>query len=535
MATMSAGWRGMWRRGYVEIAVLLLGLTAVLLAAPLNSDSAYNIVVARRLLEGDRLYVNVMDFNPPLIFWMMTIPAVVGRAFDWSDARVVSLFVSAVVWISGGLAVAVLARTPEAARLLRSSTIASFLAALVLLLVYQVGQREQLAALLSLPYALLAARAASGQASPARLGVWCGLLAGVGMAIKPFFAAPWLAMEAVVFALRGRRGLLRSEVGAAMLMQCVYVATVWVVDTPYFTRMVPLAMEWYGAYDADRAALVTELRFVVLAAIGAGAIAVPHWLPRGFAGVCAQVFGAATLGWLASYIAQGKGWSYHLLPAEAFALTAFAALGVAMQGLATEARFQRSVRRLGAAVAVGAVAASPALSDATRQSVARILRPRPVHQDWFAEMLAVTERHAGGEPVYVMSTSAWPAFPLVNLARLRWPYPYQLLWPIPALYAGADDRPYRSPEQHDELEAEFFSSVVGGLVRVPPKLLIVERGAGLQAMRGRPFDFVEYFSGSPEFRALFQRYHRLALIEKWGIYERRDDLVTGATPESSTP
>lgn len=31
--------------------------------------------MARRLLEGDRLYVDVMDFNPPLIFCMMTIPA----------------------------------------------------------------------------------------------------------------------------------------------------------------------------------------------------------------------------------------------------------------------------------------------------------------------------------------------------------------------------------------------------------------------------------------------------------------------------
>ena len=97
----------MLRLGYLEIAVLILGLTAVLLAAPLNSDSAYNIMVGRRLLDGERLYVHVMDFNPPLIFWLMTIPAAIGRAFDWSDARVVSLFVSAVMWISGGLAVVV--------------------------------------------------------------------------------------------------------------------------------------------------------------------------------------------------------------------------------------------------------------------------------------------------------------------------------------------------------------------------------------------------------------------------------------------
>ena len=525
MATMSGSWREVWHRGNLEIVVVLIGLTAVLLAVPLNSDSAYNMMVARRLFEGDQLYVNVMDFNPPLIFWLMTIPAAVGRAFDWSDARVVSLFVSAVMWTSGGLAVAVLAPTQDAGRLLRSSVVASLLAALVLLLVYQVGQREQLAAMLSLPYALLAARAASGQTSTPRLAIVCGLLAGVGMAIKPFFAAPMLAMEAVVVALQGPRGVMRPEVVAAVLVQCLYVAAVWVVDSAYFTRMVPLAMEWYGAYDADRVTMVTEVRVLVLAAIGIGALAVPHWLPRGFAGVCARVFGAATIGWLASYIAQGKGWSYHLLPAEAFALAALAALGVAIQRIPTGARFERRVRRFGATVALGAVAASPVLASLAYRAAADVQRPQEVRRDWFAEMLAIIERHAGGEPVYVMSTSAWPAFPLANMARLRWPYPYQLLWPIPALYSGAVDGSYRSPEQHGELEAEFFNSVVAGLVRVPPKLLIVERGAGLQGMPGRTFDFVAYFSGAPEFAALFQRYHRLTLIEKWEIYERRDEVA----------
>lgn len=516
---MIGGLHRAWRLGYVEIAVLLLGLTAVLVAAPLNSDSASNLVVARRLLGGDRLYEDVMDFNPPLIFWLMTIPAAVGRAVDWSDARVVGLFVSAVAWTSAGFSIAVLAQT-SASRLLRSSVIASFLAALVVLLVYQVGQREQIAAMLSLPYALLAARVASGQTSPTWLAVLCGLGAGLGMAIKPFFNAPWLAMEAVVFALRGHRRVLRPETGAAVLIQGVYAVAVWVADPAYFTHMVPLAMEWYGAYEAGRAALVTDIRFVGLAAAGLGAVAVPSWLPPGLAGACARVFGAGTLGWLGSYVAQGKGWSYHLLPAEAFALTALAALGVAIRSLAVGSRFERGLRRFGTAVAIGAVALAPLLADVTRRSLAGVLGPRQTRSDWFADMLSVVERRAGGEPVYVMSPSAWPAFPLVNLAGLSWPFPYQHLWPIPALYAGPDGASYRRPESQGRLEAEFFSSVVAGLVRTPPKLLIVERGSALQAMGGRPFDFTEYFSGSPEFSALFRRYDRIGFIEKWEIYER---------------
>jgi hypothetical protein len=51
-------------------------------------------------------------------------------------------------------------------------------------------------------------------------------------------------------------------------------------------------------------------------------------------------------------------------------------------------------------------------------------------------------------------------------------------------------------------------------------VLVVDRRADLQAMHGQRFDFVEYFSGSAEFRALMARYRRIGFIGPWEVFER---------------
>lgn len=522
MASESGRLIAAMRHGDVEILALLMCATVALVAAPLNSDSAYILVAARRLLAGDRLYVDLIETNPPMSFWLMSIPAAVGKLVVLPDAQLIGLFTAAVLWISTGMTAGVFSTTPDSSRLLRFAVLGSYLGAVVLLALSQVGQREQLAAILFLPYAVLAARATRGHPSPLRLGVSCGVVTGLGLAIKPFFLAPWLAIEFALLITQGRRALARPEVVAAALIQVVYAAAVLAVNPEYLSGMAPLISAYYGAYEIDRLSIMTSNRVLLLAAIGLGAIVVPAWLPKGMASACGRIFGAATLGWVVVFVVQGKGWLYHLLPGQVAATSAVAALGVAAWRTITEWRVQvRWVSLAALLVAAAAVAAggrsSYRVAGMTRE--VRGLFHVPKAPDWFNEMSGTVERLAAGQPVYVMSTSVWPAFPIVNLARATWPYHYHFLWPIPSLYAGPGGAAYRLPEDQDRKERAFFDTVVADLVRIPPRLLLVEHGTTLQAMAGRPFDFIAYFSGSPEFRALFQRYRRLKEIDKWDVYE----------------
>jgi len=503
--------------------VLVLLAAGLLIVAPLNADAGYCLVASRRVLAGQRLYVDMIETNPPFIFWLMMVPALAGQLLSIGDARTVGIFAAAVLLISSVTTVRVFNLPPALPRVLRFGLLAGFLTALVAPYLGQVGQREQLAAMLLLPYAALAVRAMQGLAADRPISIWCGVLGGIGLAIKPFFLAAWLAIEVAVVLSRHRVGITRrAEVWSVVLVQCAYAVLVLTLTPEYRTHAVPLAQAMYGSYGISRAVVGSNRRFLMLSGIAIATLLTAQLSPRSAASAHARVFGAATVGWLLAYVVQGKGWQYHLLPAIPYATAAMIAAAVAAAGSLSRSRDRKS--RAGAALLLLAVIAIgiwvvPTTARFSRGSF-RMLRDQ--YPQSLRKMIATVDEVAPGEPIYVMSTNVWPTFPLVNLTSAPWPYRYHFLWTLPALYAGAERHaPYRRPHEQGPIERQFFDTVVGDLVRVPPRVLIVERGPYLQAMDGRQFDFIEYFAASAEFRALMTRYRRLGFIERWEVFELR--------------
>ena len=71
--------------------LLLVLVAAAISVAPLNTDSGWLLVAARRLLDGDRLYVDIIEVNPPLIVWLLLPSAWVGRHLAIGDTIVVAV------------------------------------------------------------------------------------------------------------------------------------------------------------------------------------------------------------------------------------------------------------------------------------------------------------------------------------------------------------------------------------------------------------------------------------------------------------
>jgi hypothetical protein len=511
-------------RSRPELLVLILAAMGVVAAAPLNTDTGYCLIAGRRLLEGSRLYVDMIETNPPMIFWLMAALARIGPHLALSDAQLVGGFVAVLLLVSGTTTIWILGMPPRVPRAVQFVAVGAFLGALTLPYVSWTGQREQVAAILFLPYVMLISRVATGVKVATPLAVWCGVLAAVGLAIKPFFLAAWIAVELMLVLSLGRLATAnRVEVWVVALLQAVYAALVLTLTPEYITRIYPLARAFYGAYGNPWSHILSSRAFLTLLVISAAAVSQRWLLPDTPHVQQAALFGAAALGWLVAFVAQKKGWAYHLMPAFAFATSALALMIV---NAAAALRGYRSGLRRRAVLAAFAVVIVIALTSASRGAVPVLREALALLRDQQPPaVLALAdeiESTAPGQPVYFLSTSVWPAFPVINLSGARWPYHYHFLWPIPALYARGDGAlSYRSPGAQGALEREFFETVVDDLLRVPPRVLVVDHRSDQQAMRGRTFDFIAYFSASPAFTTLLQQYRRRGYIGSWELYERR--------------
>ena len=175
------------------MVVLTLLAESARLAEP---DIAYFLYSAGRLLDGAKLYRDLVDLNPPPIFAFNLVVARLARATHVPDILLYHLVTALVVC---GLLLFV--RRLLSRYLLPSRPAECRYVLLLLCFVLfplsgeDFGQREHLVLALLLPYlAILGARLDYRQVAAVDAGA-AGALAGLALALKPPFAIAWVAVE----------------------------------------------------------------------------------------------------------------------------------------------------------------------------------------------------------------------------------------------------------------------------------------------------------------------------------------------------
>ena len=296
----------------------LAGVLAVALASYANTvlgtDVAWYITICERVLAGDRLYVDIIEVNPPFSVWMYMPAVIAARALSIAPETAVRamplLATAGSLWMTRHIIV----RTGLLPLPLPWWAGAAAAAALLLGPGHEIAQREHIGLIVLLPLlAVIAARADAGR-SP-HVPPWIAAIAGVGgmivLAIKPHYGLAIL-LPALHAAWRRRSPapVLAPEMWVAGGLFAVYVACVWWLTPEYVRVWVPILIDVY---------IPVRLPFGVLAGM-----ALPGWIallsaihvlgnrPWSDTRIAAPVLAGA--GMLFVYFLMGKGWSYHIYP-----------------------------------------------------------------------------------------------------------------------------------------------------------------------------------------------------------------------------
>lgn len=462
-----------------------LGL-AFHLATALDADVATPLYQARGLLAGQRLYVDLLELNPPYFIYFDLPAALLARLPGIDLATGFHLYLHALILASLLLCLPLARRRP---------ILAAGLPLVLLLLPGQAfGQREHIFLIFILPWLLLQARSGGRLAGPPLYAVWACL----GLLMKPFFA---LVPLAVLLAAAWRSGSLRRlfhRDGWIMLAVLLgYVGLIALVFPGYLESVVPATRAHYGLYDKDPWLLAT-VRLPVLLGLVTGLLALrAAGRPGGRAAAhCRLVLLAAALGGFASYFAQRKGWEYHALPAVS--LTAAFLLAV-LDDLGRR-RLLRLLTVLGLVIAVAP----------------RWDAPMPLWSFWQEPIPHFVRQHPGLR-FGTFSGSSRPGFPLAVYADAVWTLRLYSMMQVNSLYVaralGAEDGQSRA--QHRTLALLTAEDIV----RHRPDAIFVDR----HVLTTVPFDFVGLLSEIPEFRQAWQDYGRCRQLDaEFDLWTRRD-------------
>lgn len=296
------------------IAMLLRQVVAA------STDVSWLLIAAERLIDGQRLYADIIETNPPMAVLIYVPGVLISRAVGLR-AEVVT---DGLVFAGAAVSLAV------TARMLRNSSVLDgvrcwplfiLTAAILTILPTQVfAQREHIAVLELLPALAVFAMRVRGE----RPAMWAVALAGVGMglslAFKPYFAlAVFCCLATLALHMKRWRILIVPENFIAGGIVALYAAGTLIFFPDYFTLIGPMVRDVYIPIGLPWTAMLGKPVMLLWGVALAAAIL----MKRKAIDTTQLVLIAISCGFGIVFILQRKGWPYHSYPMMAFALLSF--------------------------------------------------------------------------------------------------------------------------------------------------------------------------------------------------------------------
>lgn len=401
---------------------------------PLNPDIAWQVYIAVALTRGAQLGRDIIEVNPPLAAWFDVPVVQLGAPLGLSPAvshQLATMLLglwSVMLASLVGRAVATLQRP--------TALLAFSLACAIPLALHgglEVGQREQMAILLALPYFVLLAARLEGAQVCSRLALAVGISAGLGFALKPFFVLP-LAFGELLLLVEHRRlqTLFRIEVVGMATVFAAYPVAILLAAPEWLAS----AREFWPLYGGYRVATARDIlerhgRILVLALLAmlAWALARRHVARASRLG---DAFAAGLLGFVLAMLLQRKPWTYLTLPSAVLAVALLMATA-----LETSGRMRSAGGRLLRAtlvLLVGLRLAWYAVWLAFIAGTSLIYRTSLAEYEW---LRAELDSLPPGTTFGSLAPTHGAAFPLVLDVEGKWVMRLPSLWP--AMSASAQD------------------------------------------------------------------------------------------------
>ncbi|WP_156913468.1 hypothetical protein [Mesorhizobium sp. WSM3224] len=277
--------------------------------------------MCERMLAGDRLYVDLIETNPPFTPWMFMPAVALAHQLGVPPEISVHVYSYAICLAGLGLAALIARRAGFAENRALFPMLPLFLALLVIFPGNAFTQREQLGIALFLPLLVLTAwRAAPIEGRVPSL--WTAVLAGLGgsvlVLVKPYYAV--VVLVPALYAAWNRRSirtLLAMEYWVIGLVCAAYVVAVQHFYPEFLSVIYPMLADTYMRIENMRALLTTYVPVYVIALV------MLRFLRPGLPlSPLVMVFTLASLAATVPLIYQAKGWSYHAFPAFSLILAA---------------------------------------------------------------------------------------------------------------------------------------------------------------------------------------------------------------------
>jgi len=520
---------------FVLATVYIAALIFVLL--PINHDIGWLIHATAQWHNGAELYTEIIEVNPPLIFFLMT-PIVWLSQSEW---------ITPVTAAKGYLASLVLLTTlfhlKFAYRLLPRHLFYGIYIAFTCFCVFVVpandfSQRDHLSILFLMPYLLSrfidASLNPNATRSPIEISTlfFAGLLAGLGVCMKPYFVLFPIVCELWVLAKhRHLKSLIDCPQNWGMAIVALVFASYILFDPNYIQHMVPLGKATYWTYGIE----LSSFNLPVLLIVWTLALVLGLRIKDEQHKSLCLFFSLMSFVGLLVFLPQSH-YRYQLIP---FITLLLLNTMLAWYFFQAQSKLFSAITKATSVLLVIALCifimlpqnrshASTLFNAIKTTQLPSLSEQGLTHLD---EAVNVIDTHFKDQPVYVLSPNVLPSAIIANYTTGRWVSGFPALWPLPAI-----DMAERFPEQLSAKQLENIEKIKSSVLNRIRNEITDNRPAAIivditdpPSYFGPDFKFVDFFNRHAELADIFESYEpsdlSLTFIKarQYKVYTRRPE------------
>jgi len=390
---------------------------------------------------------------------------------------------------------------------------------------FQWGQREHLFTLFYLPWLVLRLARREDKPIGRGLALTVGLMAGIGLAIKPYFALTGLVVEGIGVLIT-RRWCIRTPEVLGVLVVAGLHALYFALNPDVLAALLVLIQRLSAGYNVYIAVPWAKQQSMVL--LNAVIIAAPfiltmlgyRWrvVPRPLL----LALGAMGLGGMVGFLLQRKGWNYHAIPFLTSSLLTGIALavegGVGHIPL-TDMRRQNLARMVIVAMGV-ALSVGMALSEVNKVRGLLVGDEDPTTSVLASYIKTYT---AEGDNLMFLDTIVNPAYPMLAALNRRNVTRYPMATPFPVAYYHYQGLPYTDPAHVVPVYMqEYLDAVQMNVLTYAPKMVIIRSDRCGSCSDDFPSLYDYLVARGVIDTALTPDYTLVAVDEGFHIYVRND-------------
>lgn len=497
---------------YLWLSIAFIYLMAILMqkALFLNPDISYLLFATKKMLLGGRYVRDFFTPNPPLILFIYAPIILLSELLKINVVTIFTVSILLCTAFSLGVCSLLLKKIAQKQPQFPATMLTIAIALIFTILpMYELGQRDYLLVVFTLPYFFLTAVRLEKISVTKKLSIVVGLWAALGFALKPQFLIALLLVEAyylwrcVAAADRTQTkrllpSFVRLETVLILAAQLIYIFIVWSLFPGYINIIAPYVMKFY--YQS------TESSFINMLADRATYLSFFALLFH-----CIQYKDSAfriertililiMIGFWLSFVLQKMHYFYHTIPPVAASMMVILLeLKVYLQKSNYANPGQKKIHDFLGIIFVGLLFLLPL------QSQYRLYQNGLNYKNFMLHKLMQFVASQPHKSLYFITPKSVYGFPLMHYSDVTMAQKFEALWVLNYVFkktSGVESYKKQSLQGQDLV----MRLVNTDFTDTKPTLVFVDEPPGDQNI------YLNYLLENASFRQLWRRYHYLTTL-----------------------